>query len=191
MSFRNDHKLPKVLYILWATLFSCWWVLNILSNFTFHCLFMIQKKMWEVIFFISRESLCWWTLNNTVSREGRTIFKLLYSLHLSTTKVKLMKASFGLLLKILQVKYVKSSKGLNGYGPHLVYFSLDVSCLFAQTVHSVGFYFKLLLKTNLHQHLGEGSAHMDLEVGFHCLNTGICFHLRWQALSETKLADTK
>lgn len=119
------------------------------------------------------------------------MFKLLYSLHLSTTKVKLMKASFGLLLKILQVKYVKSSKGLNGYGPHLIYFSLDVSCLFAQTVQSVGFYFKLLLKTNLHQHLGEGSAHMDLEVGFHCLNTGICFHLRWQALSETKLADTK
>ena len=25
----------------------------------------------------------------------------------------------------------------------------------------------------LHQHLGEGSAHMDLEVGFHCLNIGI------------------
>lgn len=110
------------------------------------------------------------------------MLKLLYSLQLSTTKVKLMRASVVLLLKILQLKYFICSRRLKRLWTHLIYFSLDVSYLFAQSVHSL---FKLQFFT-LRRRFSS-----DLKVGFHCLNTDICFHLRCWMLSETKLADTK
>lgn len=108
-----------------AKLTSCWWVLNILYSCIFHWFYIItHKRIREVTFlFISRE-----------------LVDIIVVLTLVNNKRKINEGIFWSTSgKKYKWNISKAVDGLKGYIPHLFYFSLDISCLFPQTMKSTSF----------------------------------------------------